>query len=269
MVVANESIVRKNRPLHVNVYGAFFYALYRDKGGDAVNRARNLLISSAAALLSGLLVYGVYVLQVKQITLQETVNVVMPKDFIQAGTLLTSDLLELKPIYKGGERIGMYTSLGDVIGQETLLPLGAGEPILSWKMNRFHLLPSAVQSTFQIPKEYVLSVSSGIRAGDLVRVYLSSEDGRSYRLFDHDISVASVKSSNHAEVDNPNHPNLLSRTSGDAVKMYASRLEGTFAIDLINLNLSEAEWLQIDSLCSAKKAKLVIAFSSASIPSPK
>lgn len=47
--------------------------------------------------------------------------------------------------------------------------------------------------------------------------------------------------------------------------MYTSRLEANGAIDQINLNLTENEWLQIDQLCSAKKAKLVIAFSSTSI----
>jgi hypothetical protein len=50
--------------------------------------------------------------------------------------------------------------------------------------------------------------------------------------------------------------------------MYLSRLEANGAIDQINLNLTEEEWLQLDRLCSTKKTKLVIAFSSASINSP-
>ena len=42
-------------------------------------------------------------------------------------------------------------------------------------------------------------------------------------------------------------------------------VEANGAIDQINLNLAESEWLQIDQLCSSKKARLVIAFSSSSI----
>jgi hypothetical protein len=233
-----------------------------------LNRRRNLLISIAAALLSGLLVYGVYVLQLKQIALQQTVNVVVPKDFIRAGTLITEDQVELKPVLKGSYNGNMVTKLNEVIGQETMIPLGANEPLLKWKINRFHLLPGGGQSTFQIPKEYILTVSSGIRAGDQVRIYASSADGTSRKLLDQDVTVASVKSSANIEVDNPKNSNLLSKASGDAEKMYLSRLEANGAIDQINLNLSENEWLLLDRLCSTKKTRLVIAFSSSSIILP-
>ncbi|MNI13617.1 hypothetical protein D3C73_668500 [compost metagenome] len=155
-----------------------------------------------------------------------------------------------------------------MIGQETAIPLGTNEPILRWKMNRFHMLPSEQQSTFQIPKEYVLSISNGIRAGDQVRVYASTADGSSQKLFHQDITVASVKSSANVEVDNPKNSNLMSKANGDAEKMYLSRLEANGAIDQINLNLTEEEWLTLDRLCSTKKTKLVIAFSSTSIPIP-
>jgi hypothetical protein len=233
-----------------------------------LNRRRNLLISIAAALLSGLLVYGVYVLQLKQVALQHTVNVVVPKDFIRSGNLITEDQVELRPILKGSYNSNMVTKLNEVIGQETMLPLGANEPLLKWKINRFHLLPGGGQSTFQIPKEYILTVSSGIRAGDQVRIYASSADGSSRKLLDQDVTVASVKSSANIEVDNPKNSNLLSKASGDAEKMYMSRLEANGAIDQINLNLSEDEWLLLDRLCSTKKTKLVIAFSSSSIILP-
>jgi hypothetical protein len=231
-----------------------------------VSRRRNLLISVVAALLSGLLVYGVYMLQVKQIALQQTVNVAVPKDFIRAGVAITKDLVEIKPVFKGAFNPSMITDLQSVVGKETLVPLGKGEPILLWKLNRFHLLPSQNQATFQIPKEYILSVSNGIRAGDRVRIYASGTDGgASRKLFSKDILVASVKSSANVEVDNPKNSNLLSKAEGDEEKMYVSRLEANGPIDQINLNLTEEEWLTIDQLCSTKKTKLVIAFTSSSI----
>ena len=52
-----------------------------------MNRRRSLLISLVAAVMAGLLVYGVYVMQVNQVELQQTVQVVVPKDFIRAGRL--------------------------------------------------------------------------------------------------------------------------------------------------------------------------------------
>lgn len=177
-----------------------------------MNRRRSLLISVVAALLAGLLVYGVYVLQVNQVELQQTVQVVVPKDFIRAGQFIHADMVEFKAIQKGSYTSSMMTKLTDVVGQESMIPLGTQEPILKWKLNRYHLLPNQQQATFQIPKEYLLTVSNGIRAGDRVRMYVSGSDGSSRRLFgEKEITVASVKSSANVEVDNPKNSNLLSK----------------------------------------------------------
>jgi Flp pilus assembly protein CpaB len=230
-----------------------------------VNKKRNLLISCSAALLAALLVYGVYKLQLKQVELQKTVSVVVPKDFIRAGTMIEADMLTYKPVMAGSFLEGMFTDLAQLAGLESVVPLGTDEPILSWKVDKFHLLPSRGQSTFQIPKDYILSVSNGIRAGDKVNVYVSGVDSDSGRLFGSEITVASVKSSANVEVDNPKSPNLYSRVNGDTEKMYASRREANGSIDQINLNLTEEQWLTIDRACRDKKAKLVIALSASSL----
>lgn len=258
-------LMSEERRFRMNVRELRFFVFLVD-GGESLNRRRSLLIAVVAAVMAAMLVYGVYVLQVNQVEMQQTIPVVVPKDFIRAGVLIREDMVELRPVQKGSYTSGMLTSLSEIIGQETLIPLGTKEPILKWKVNRYHMLPSAQQATFQMPKEYLLSVSNGIRAGDRVRVYVSGTDGSSRRLFEEkEIKVASVKSSANVEVDNPKNPNLISKVEGDKEKMYASRLEANGAIDQINLNLTENEWLEIDRLCSAKKAKLVIAFSSSSI----
>lgn len=227
-----------------------------------MNRKRNLLISMTAALLSGALVYGVYVLQLKQVELQQTVNVIVPRSFIPSGTMITSDMVERMPIVAGAFETNMATELASIVGAEAVVPLGTKEPILTWKVDRFHLLPNKTQSTFQIPKDYILTLSNGIRAGDQVEVYISGGDGDSRKLFDHEITVASVKSSANVEVDNPKNPNLLSKINSDAEKMYASRREANGTIDQINLNLTGEEWLIIDRMCKTKKTKLVIALTS-------
>lgn len=230
-----------------------------------INRRRNFLISLISALAALLLVFGVYKLQLQQVELQKTVNVVVPKDFIHAGTMITPDLVEYRPVLTGAYREEMVNEIGQVIGMETLLPLGTGEPVLRWKVDRFNLLPREDQSTFQIPKAYILSVSNGIRAGDKVRIYSSDAAGISSRLFAELITVASVKSVANVEVDDVRQSNLLSKANNDREKMYASRRDANGAIDSINLNLTEEQWLTIDSLCKSQKSKLVIAFTSFSI----
>lgn len=229
-----------------------------------MNKRRSLLISLSAALLAAFLVYGVYKLQLRQVELQKTVNVVVPKDFIRAGTMLEPGMLAYKPLLAGSLEEGMFTDASRLIGLESVVPLGTNEPILAWKVDSYHLLPSVGEATFQIPKEYILSLSGGIRAGDRVKLYVSGGDGDSGRLFEQEITVASVKSSSNVEVDDPKSPNLYSRIEGDTEKMYASRREANGAIDQINLNLTEEQWLAIDRACRTKKAKLVIAVSASS-----
>src|SRR4051794_37483651 len=113
-----------------------------------MNRKRNLLISMTAALLSGALVYGVYVLQLKQVELQQTVSVIVPRSFIPSGTMITSEMVERMPIVAGAFEENMATELASIVGAETVVPLGTQEPILKWKVDRFHLLPNQTQSTF-------------------------------------------------------------------------------------------------------------------------
>jgi hypothetical protein len=223
-----------------------------------------MAVSLAAAVLSGLLVYGVYLLQLRQIKLQETLNVVVPRQFVPAGARLALAQLEIRAIPAGAVTADMITDPEEAAGMETAAPLGAGEPLLRWKLDRYRLLPGPGEATFQIPREYVKSVSSGIRAGDLALVYLSDESSASRRLFPKPIVVAGVKTAANLEIDNPKNPNLLSMASGNKENMYASRRDANGMIDSINLNLTEDQWLAIDAACKTGGAKLVIAFDAAS-----
>ncbi len=232
-----------------------------------MNRSRNLWMSLLAAICSGLLVYGVYLVQIKQVDLQQTVVVVVPKDFIRANVIIEASQLAYIPLPKGSINSEMITDMNEIVGKETVIPLGTNEPVLRWKINQFQLLPSKDQFTFQIPKDYILSISNGIRAGDYVRIYVSTDEGESYSLFREEMKVASVKTSANIEIDSPKLSSMTSQIDGDAAKMYTSRFEANGSIDQINLNLKEEEWLVIDKLCNTKKAKLVIAFSATSISS--
>ncbi|MGG4035404.1 SAF domain-containing protein [Paenibacillus cisolokensis] len=231
-----------------------------------MNRRRNAMISLAAAVLSGLLVYGIYSFQLQQLERQETVRVVVPKRLLPAGARLAADDFEYRAIARSSyDAEQMLLDASQVEGMEAVVPLGQGEPLLLWKIDRFRLMPGSDQSTFQIPREYVLSVSNGIRAGDKVVVYVSGGPTESARLFEDVVTVASVKTSGNVEIDDLSNPNLLSLARGDRERMYASRRDANGMIDYINLNLTEQQWLTIDNLCRTGESKLVIAYSPLSL----
>lgn len=233
-----------------------------------MTRRRNLGYSLAAALLALLLVYGVYLILIRQVELQQTVRIVAPKDFIPAGTRLEAEMLELVAVVKSGVRYGTLETMEAAVGKWTLVPLGTHEPILDWKIDRFSLLPVPGQATFPIPKEYVLSIPGGIRAGDQVAVYASGKSG-TVRLLEEAVTVASVKSSANTEVDDPKTPSIIAKVNGDKEKLYLSRRDANGRAEQLNLNLSEDQWRLIDEACGAKQNKLVIAFLSASKPEEK
>lgn len=225
-----------------------------------MNRKRQAAISVSAALLSGLLVYAVYQLQLRHIRMEETVEVVVPRQFVPEGTILERSMLTTASIPRGAVSQDMFRRTEEAEGLQASAPLGTGEPILSWKVGRFPLLPRTGEATFQIPKEYVKSVSNGLRAGDWAVVYVSSEAGESRRLYPEPVLVAAVKTAANTEIENPNRSSLQSMADGDRERMYASRRDANGTIDAVNLNLTEAQWLELDSACKDGGAKVVIAF---------
>lgn len=232
-----------------------------------MNRGRQIRISVSAAVLSGLLVYGVYLLQLRQIRLTETAEVVVPKQFVPAGTSLARDMLTTLRLPSGAVTGEMITDMAEAAGLESSAPLGGGEPLLRWKLDKFRLLPRAGEATFQVPRDYVKSIASGIRAGDRAIVYLSDEGSASRRLFAESIVVAAVKTASNQEIDNPKSSNLLSMAEGDKERMYASRRDANGSIDAVNLNLTEEQWLELDNACKDGASKLIIAFDATSFES--
>jgi len=239
--------------------------LFSKGEGVGMNRKKQAAISLSAAVLSGVLVYGVYVVQLRQLELQEMTEVVVPKQFIATGTRLEEAHLTTVAMPRTALLPEMLTDVSEAVGLEASMPLGGREPLLRWKIDKYRLLPRAGQSTFQIPREYVKSISSGIRAGDEAVLYLSGEEAEPRRLFTEAVSVAGVKTAANLEIDNPKNSNLLSMANGDREGMYASRRDANGTIDAINLNLTEAQWLELDAACRGGTAKLVIAFQASSI----
>ncbi|CAM3379550.1 SAF domain-containing protein [Marinicrinis lubricantis] len=227
-----------------------------------MSKKQHLVIALFAAFVAIGMAYLLYWFQIRHVALQETVQVVVPTQFIDSSTVLDESMLEYKPIEVSSFEKGMVSSMDEVLGMENWIPLGKGEPLLAWKMNRLHLYPLHHQSTFQIPKEYVLSVFNGIRAGDRVIIYSSSPGGESKRLFEQPVTVASVRTSANVEVDDSEHSLASSIAEGNEQQLYVSRMTPNGSIEYINLNLTEEQWLAIDNLCKDESSKLVIAYQS-------
>ncbi|QJC51201.1 flagellar biosynthesis protein FlgA [Paenibacillus albicereus] len=230
-----------------------------------MGKRKNRFIWIAAAMLSALLVYGLYLVQLRTIERQHAVQVLVPKRFIAAGERIEAQDLGMHTIPSGAYAEDMMSEASLAAGQEAVVPLGQGEPLRDWKLDSYRLLPARSESTFQLPRDYVLSVSSGIRAGDRVVLYASGAETSSGRLFADPVVVASVKTSGNQEIDDLDNPNLLSLAEGNRQKMYASRRDANGLIEFVNLNLTEAQWLRIDELCKGGETKLVIAYSSDSL----
>ncbi|MHA7965909.1 SAF domain-containing protein [Paenibacillus sp. CAU 1782] len=222
---------------------------------------RKLWMALAAALLSAGLVYGLYHLQRQQLTAEETIGVVIPKRFIAAGEVIKGEDLEIARLARDAFAVDMLLDIYGAVGLEAAVPLGKGEPLLVWKLNEYGLQPGLEESTFGIPKEYIKSISSGIRAGDLVQLYASGGTGESRKLFPDSVVVASVKTSGNVEIDNLAQSHLLALAEGNKEGMYAARRDANGTIDFLNLNLTEEQWLELDNLCRDGEIKLVVAYS--------
>jgi len=220
-------------------------------------RIRNLLTGTLSLAAAFAIVWAIHELLLKEAEAGRTVDVPVPASFIPAGTLLEERMLEWIALEEGALHRETVLAAERIVGMENIVPLGRHEPILAWKLDRHRLMPARGQATFRIPREYVLSVSGGIRAGDAVRLFVS-EPGSPRRLFDHDVMVASVRTSSGEEVGLDAYgPGAAA--ANDRERLYASR-RAAGVIDAVELNLTEDEWLTIDRLCSTG-LKLVIALS--------
>ncbi|MCR8657066.1 SAF domain-containing protein [Paenibacillus endoradicis] len=224
--------------------------------------SRKMLITLLSAILSAVLVYGLYLIQSERIQAEEQVQVVVPNQWIEAGHMITTDQLKLLSMPISLATVEMVFDITDVIGQEAVVPLGSDEPILQWKLNRYALHPNEQEATFQIPKDYIKSISNGIRAGDAVWIYSSGEEAIPTKIFQQDIVVASVKTGSNLEVDAPDEDGKNAIVRSNAEQMYASRRVANGMIEYINVNLTEEQWLYIDNLCRTGDVKLVIAYHS-------
>ncbi|MFD2672532.1 SAF domain-containing protein [Marinicrinis sediminis] len=227
-----------------------------------MSKRQHLMIGIISALIAIGAACLLYWFQVRHMEMEEQMSVIVPKTFVDSGTRLTEEMLATKQIPKSAYHDDLIADKQEIIGLDTWIPLGEGEPILKWKLNLYHLFPAEGQATFQIPTDYICSVSNGIRAGDEVVLYISGGEEPSMRLFDESIVVASVRTGANQEVDHAEHSLAQAMADGNEQQLYAARREPNGHIEFINLNLTEEQWKQLDETCSSGERQLVIAYQS-------
>ncbi|GIQ71022.1 SAF domain-containing protein [Xylanibacillus composti] len=225
-----------------------------------MNRRTSLLLSLLSACAAAVMVYGLYVWQLRELELQQQVTVVAPSRFLDAGEQLTEDAMTTVPMTASNVQDDMVTNAEEVLGLTALIPLGAGEPLRTWKLGEVRLLPTTEESVFQIPEDYVLSVSNDIRAGDKVSLYLSGTE-HPRKLLTRDVVVASVKTAANREVTE--ELPVEQRLGGNGERLYGRRQQASGTIAHINVLLREQEWEAIDRACGEQGGKLVIALADA------
>jgi hypothetical protein len=225
-----------------------------------MRRSRAYLVIFVAAIVSAVLVVSLYQVQAASFKRQQKIIVVAPAKFIAVGQVVREEDVKRLVILKSAFMNGMVRSERAVVGKTAAVALGKNEPILDWKLGQDYSIPKPNEATFLIPRNYILSISNEIRAGDFVDVYASSFGGKSTRLFDGPVVVHAVKTSANQEVtDVPELP-LASNFVSNRHALLASRKNASGSIEYVNLNLTESQWLLIDRQCKSGASKLVIAY---------
>jgi len=220
-----------------------------------LNRRSSLLLSLLSACAAAAMVYGLYVWQLQQLEVQRQVTVLAPAHFVDVGEVLTAETLMPVSMTVSHVQEDMVTDAEQVLGLTALIPLGKEEPLREWKLGEVRLLPTEEEAVFQIPEEYLLSVSNDIRAGDNVSIYVSGGE-HPHKLLQRDVVVASVKTAANREVTE--EVPAGQRLSGNAEQLHDRRQQASGTIAHINLLLQEKEWAVIDQVCR-QGGKLVIA----------
>ena len=225
-----------------------------------MRRGVTLGIILFSASVSAILVYALYHLQASYLNHQQMMLVAAPTKFIPSGYVLQHGDVKLVRIPQAAYSKQMLRSEQSLVGKAAAVALGKGEAILQWKVVQNPLIPKLGEATFQIPKNYLVSISNEIRSGDQVYVYVSSPKGSSELLFPQPVVVAAVKTANNQEVVDAIEPGLPSQLQSNKQAIQRSRRNANGSIDFVNLNLTESQWLLIDNYCKSGSAKIALAY---------
>lgn len=225
-----------------------------------MRRKQRLFLMLLSVVVSILLFYGMYKLQVQYIRSEQMVPILVANKWLPSGHIVSLEDLSIAQYPKSlvSEDISLLEQ--DLLHKELIIPIGRDEPFSKWKLNTFHILPKKDEATFQVPSAYIKSIASDIRAGDYIYIYSSNFEGESELLFSKPIKVASVKSSTNNEIESVLGNEVDALIQSNEVALYQHRRKANGTVEHINLNLLSEQWLVIDELCKAGQAQIIIAY---------
>lgn len=103
------------------------------------------------------------------VTMMDTIK---PTTMIQAGQLITRDLLRIEQIPTVQHMDNAVIDLNEIVGKRAIVPIGEMEEILSWKIGPDTLYPKQGETYLGFQVDFVGAVNNMVRRGDKVDVYV-------------------------------------------------------------------------------------------------
>lgn len=103
------------------------------------------------------------------VTMMETVK---PVEMIQAGELITADMLIVVSIPTVQHMENAITDGNQIVGKRAIVPIGETEEFLSWKIGEDTLYPKDGETYIGFKVDFVGAVNNMIRRGDKVDVWV-------------------------------------------------------------------------------------------------
>lgn len=167
-----------------------------------------------------------------------TMETIKPIRLIQAGELITADMLEVVSIPTVQHMENAITVGNQIEGKRAIVPIGETEEFLSWKIGEDTLYPTANETYIGFKVDIVGAVNNMIRRGDKVEVWVEYTEPKlldaSGKVIDLDLLVITNNSSiNTAAGVKKIYNELL---IPDLTVAYVKDQEGKEIVDLIPTN---------------------------------
>lgn len=111
------------------------------------------------------------------ITMMQTVK---PIKMIQAGQLITEDMVQTVSIPTVQHMDNAMLDLKDIIGKRAIVPIGETEEFLSWKIGEDTLYPNENEEYIGFKIDFVGAVNNMVRRGDKVDVWVEYTQPKMY-----------------------------------------------------------------------------------------
>ncbi|WP_336788344.1 SAF domain-containing protein [Paenibacillus sp. MMO-177] len=131
------------------------------------------------------------------VTMMKTIR---PVHMIQAGELITSDMLEEVSIPTVQHMPNAIIDKNLIVGKRAIVPIGEMEEVLSWKIGENTLYPAADETYIGFKVDFVTAVNNMVRRGDKIDVWVEYMEPKLYDASGREIDSEQVASGDSVEI---------------------------------------------------------------------